>query len=136
MTATESSVERAQSYRPSKVVFFWSCIGCVAATLFIGFNWGGWVTGGTAAQMATSAADRARMELAATVCVSQFDKAGDKVALASLARTDSWKRGDFIEKGGWLMLPGIDKPIPGAADLCAKRLTDAIPVVEPVGLVR
>ena len=69
--------------------------------------------------------------------MTQFDKAGDKVALASLARTDSWKRGDFIEKGGWLTLPGIEKPVSGAADLCAKRLTDAIPTgAEPGGLVR
>lgn len=137
MSGTAHFAERAQSYRPSKTVFFWSCLGVAAATMFVGFNWGGWVTGGTAAQMATSAADHARSELAATICVTQFDKAGDKVALASLARTDSWKRGDFIEKGGWLTLPGIEKPVSGAADLCAKRLTDAIPAAaEPGGLVR
>ena len=136
MTATANFVERAQGYRPSKTVFFWSCLGCAAATIFVGFNYGGWVTGGTATQMAASAADHARTELAATVCVSQFDKAGDKVALASLARTDSWKRGDFIEKGGWLTLPGLEKPVSGAADLCAKRLTDAIPAVEPGAPVR
>src|SRR5947208_225652 len=82
---------------------------------------------GTATQMATGAADRARAEMAAAVCVTQFERGADKVAtLASLARTDSWKRGDFIEKGGWVTLPGFDKPVSGAADLCAKRLTDAI----------
>lgn len=136
MTATANFVERAQGYRPSKTMYFWSCVGCAAAVIFVGFNWGGWVTGGTASEMAASAAERARSELAATICVSQFDKAGDKAALASLARTDSWKRGDFIEKGGWLTLPGIDKPVSGAADLCAQRLTDAIPAATAGGLVQ
>jgi hypothetical protein len=127
MAAVANFAAQAESYRPSKTVFFWSCLGCVAATMFIGFNWGGWVTGGTAAQMATSAADRARTELTAAVCVTQFDRGTDKTAmLASLARTDSWKRADFIEKGGWVTLPGIDKAVSGAADLCAKQLTDAI----------
>lgn len=127
MTAIPNFAERAGSYRPSKTVFFWSCLACVAATIFVGFNWGGWVTGATAAQMATSAAEHARAELTAAVCVTQFDKGTDKTAtLASLARTDSWKRGEFIEKGGWAALPGIDKPVSGAADLCAKQLTDAI----------
>jgi hypothetical protein len=127
MAPIANFAERAEAYRPSKTVFFWSCVACVTATMIVGFNYGGWVTGGTAAQMATSAADRARAELTASVCVTQFDKGVDKIAmLASLARTDSWKRGDFIEKGGWVALPGIDKPVSGAADLCAKQLTDAI----------
>ena len=128
MAAIAHFAAQAESYRPSKTVFFWSCLACVAATMIVGFNWGGWVTGGTATQMATSAADRARAELTASVCVTQFDRGTDKTAmLASLVGTDSWKRADFIEKGGWVSLPGIDKAVSGAADLCAKQLTDAIP---------
>lgn len=127
MTALANFAETAQGYRPSKSVLFWSCVGVAAATIFVGFNWGGWVSGGTATQMAASAADNARADLAATICVSQFGKAADRTAIATLARTDSWKRSDFIEKGGWLTLPGVEKPVSGAADLCAKRLVDAIP---------
>ena len=126
VAAIANFTERAQDYRPSKTLFFWSCVGVAAATMIVGFHWGGWVTGGTAAEMAGRAADDARTELAATVCVSQFGKAADQATLTSLLHTDSWKRSDFIEKGGWLMLPGIDKPISGAGDLCAKRLTDSV----------
>jgi hypothetical protein len=137
MAAMANFAERAEAYRPSKTVFFWACLACAAATMIVGFNWGGWVTGGTAAQMSKSAAEGARAELAATVCVTQFDKGSDKAAtLASLARTDSWKRGDFIEKGGWVTLPGIDKSVSGAADLCAKQLTDAMAAPAATELVR
>ena len=55
--------KRWKEYRPSKRVWFWSCAGCVVATLLMGFGWGGWVTGGTAAQMAADAAAGARAQL-------------------------------------------------------------------------
>ena len=48
MTDGQSLSQRFADYRPSKTVLFWSCAGCVAATMIIGFTWGGWVTGGTA----------------------------------------------------------------------------------------
>ena len=119
---------RLEAYTLSKTAVFWACAACIAVTIFIGFNYGGWVTGGTAADMARRAADGARAELAASVCVKQFGSAPNAAAtLTSLAKTDSWKRGDFIEKGGWVTLPGVDKTVSGAADLCAKYLTDAIP---------
>jgi hypothetical protein len=110
-------------YRPSKAALFWSCVGCVIAALIVGFTWGGWVTGGTATEMAERAARQARAELVATVCVQRFLDASDSRAqLASLKETNSWQRDDFIEKGGWATLPGLDKPVASSADLCAERL--------------
>ncbi|HZS83560.1 MAG TPA: hypothetical protein VFA50_11855 [Stellaceae bacterium] len=114
---------RWEAYRPSKAVWFWSCIACVIATIVIGFTWGGWVTGGTAAQMASAAADNANAKLAAAFCVNQFEKSPDAAAkFASLKKTDSWERDDFITKGGWVTLPGVKEPISGAADLCVQQL--------------
>ncbi len=79
--------KRREEYRPSKRVWFWSCAGCVVATLVIGFGWGGWVTGGTATQMAADAAAGARAQLAATTCISRFEKSpGAAAELASLKR--------------------------------------------------
>jgi hypothetical protein len=121
MADGKSTSQRFQDYRPSKTALFWSCIACIAATLFVGFAWGGWVTGGSAQQMTNKAADSARAQLAAAVCVNQFmaqPKAGAQ--LAALKQTSSWQRDSFVEKGGWAQIDG--KSYDGAADLCAQQL--------------
>jgi hypothetical protein len=108
-------------------------MGCIVVTMLIGFTWGGWVTGGTAAEMAETAASGARAELAAKICVNRFVNGADAVGqLASLKKSDSWQRDDFIEKGGWATLPGMKEPVAGAADICAQKLMEAkLPSAEP-----
>lgn len=135
MESGQSLGQRWTAYRPSKVAWFWSCVACVVAAMILGFGWGGWVTGGTAARAAQEAATKARAELAATVCVDRFLRGADAGArLVSLKSTDSWKRDTFIEKGGWVTLGGTKEPVAGAADLCAERLMKAdIPVVKTSG---
>ena len=114
--------QRIQEYQPSKTVLFWSCAGCVAATMVVGFAWGGWVTGGTAEDMVADAADRGRAEAAAAVCVEEFMRQADAgVQLASLKEiSSSWRRENFVEEGGWAMI--ADQEYDDAADLCAERL--------------
>jgi hypothetical protein len=112
-------------YRPSKAVWFWSCIACVIATIILGFTWGGWVTGGTADEMVTTAREEGRAELAATVCVDRFMGASDAaVRLAELKEESTWQRDDFIEKGGWVTLAGLEEPVDGAAGRCAEQLAE------------
>lgn len=112
-------------FRPSKTLWFWSCAGCAVLTMILGFTMGGWVTGGTAAEMAMDARDQARMQLAADVCVARFRKSdGFATALADLKAEDSWTRDDFVADGGWVTLAGMDEPVAGAADLCAEALAD------------
>jgi hypothetical protein len=127
-TATSGSaiLQRVQTYRPSKVALFWACVASIGLTILIGFTWGGWVTGGSAAGMAKNAADDARAELAATVCVERFLHAPDAQAkLTTLKATSSWERDTFIEKGGWVNLPGLASPVSDSAELCAQRLAEA-----------
>src|ERR687892_466365 len=91
-----------REYRPTKTVWFWSCAGCVAATIVLGFTWGGWVTGGTAAYRAAEAREAGRAELAATVCVERFVTADDaRTQLAALKEESTWSRDDTIVEGGW-----------------------------------
>ena len=117
---------RWTSYRASKGTLFWACAGCAVATMVVGFSWGGWVTGGTAEKMSGTAAAAARAELAAIVCVARFNDGPDKVAqLTALTASNAWNRDDMIDKAGWSTPPGIDKPVRGAAELCAKRLIEA-----------
>ncbi|MGH6943258.1 MAG: hypothetical protein ACREH6_03430 [Geminicoccaceae bacterium] len=118
--------QRLDEYRPSKTVWFWSCIACVILTIVVGFSWGGWVTGGTAQAMVDDAAEQARYALAANVCVDKFMTTGDASAqLASLKQIDSsYRQGEFVEKGGWATMPGNDEPEGEVADLCAEQLID------------
>ena len=121
MADGKSTSQRFQDYRPSKTGLFWSCAACVAATMILGFTWGGWVTGGTAEKMANDAAAAGRAEVAAAACTKEFMAQPDAAAqLAALKDTSSWQRENFIEKGGWDKV--ADQRYDDAADLCAERL--------------
>jgi hypothetical protein len=134
MMAKQSLSERWEDYQASKTVVFWACAVCVVATLFIGFTWGGWVTGSTAERMATQSATDARADLAAAVCVSRFEAGSDAAAnLATLKASDSWNRGEYLEKGGWATLAGMKEPVDGAANLCAQRLMKPAPLAKVSG---
>lgn len=123
--AEKTLTQRWDAFHASKTQLFWACAACVAATMVGGFVWGGWVTGGTAKEMANRAATGARAELAAAVCVERFTKGPDmKAKLASLKSADSWKRDDMIEKDGWVTLTGVEKPVAGAAELCVRALME------------
>ncbi len=121
-------MQRFEDYRPTKSALCWAGGLCAIATIIIGFNWGGWVTGGTARDMTQKAADGATAGLAATLCVAQFKAdPASAVQLASLNKADRWDRAGFITKGGWATLPGMKEPVAGAADLCAQQLTAESP---------
>jgi hypothetical protein len=124
-TSNISMMRRYEDYKPSKTVLIWFGVACAVATIVVGFSWGGWVTGGTAAQLAGTAADGARANLAAAYCVTQFKSDPSEPAqLVSLKTLDQWQRSDFITKGGWATLPGTKDPVSGAAELCSRQLAD------------
>jgi hypothetical protein len=118
--------EKFISYRASKTTMFWSWVAVAAITMIIGFTWGGWVTGGTANDRAETAAKDAVASLAADICYNHF-MSDPQVAtnLAALKDESSYARKGYVEKGGWATLGGQDKPVAGAADLCADKLAKA-----------
>src|SRR4051794_18922120 len=123
MAAKQSLGQRWEASRPTKTLTFWSCAACVAATMIVGFTWGGWTTGGTARSTAQEAALSSRNELAAAVCVDRFKAAGDASAqLVALKALGSWDRGSFVEKGGWAAMPDKVAPGDGTARLCGEKL--------------
>lgn len=125
MTEKQSVSQRFADYRPSKAAWFWSCAGCVVATMIVGFTWGGWVTGGTATEMAKDSADSASAQVAAAVCAQNFMAGPDaRAQLASLKETgSSWKRRSLIEDGKWTMVAG--RKYDDAAGPCADLLMNA-----------
>ena len=93
------------------------------ATVIIGFGWGGWTLGNTAAKMAEQSAKNAIVSVLAPICVDNFQHAAaSKATLAELKATDSWKQDTFIAKGGWATFPGMDTPNDNVAEACAKLL--------------
>jgi hypothetical protein len=126
MDRKQSFGQRFEAYQPSKTLWGWSCIACVAGTIAVGFIWGGWVTGGSARKMAAAAADGAGSEMVAALCVDRFKAATDSTEqLDALKKLSSWSRRDFIEKGGWTTMPGKPGAMTQAATLCADQLLAA-----------
>jgi hypothetical protein len=124
--------QRFEQYRASKTVLFWACAGSVIAATIVGFSWGGWVTGGTAREMAEDSSAQARQELAAVVCVDRFMAAPDAGAkLTALQEiTSPYAQGKFVEEGGWAILVPASSSTDyearadhrEAAELCAAEL--------------
>ena len=84
----------------------WGFIVGAIITMIIGFAWGGWTTSGTTQKMSAEAV----LASQAAICVAQFMKEPNhEEKLKELGAIDSWKRSEFIEKGGWDKMPGQEK---------------------------
>jgi hypothetical protein len=84
----------------------WGLICGAVIAMIIGFAWGGWTTSSTTQKMSAEAV----LASQAAICVAQFMKEPSyKEKLKELAELDSWKRAEYIEKGGWDKMPGQEK---------------------------
>jgi hypothetical protein len=96
-----------------------------AATLLIGFNWGGWVTGGTAKDMTQKSSTAAVIAALSPICVDKFQHSAEASAnMTELKKVSSYQQGSFIEKGGWATLPGSDSANSSVAQACANMLSN------------
>ena len=94
----------------------WGLICGAVIAMIIGFAWGGWTTSSTS-QMKSDAAVLASQ---AAICVAQFMK--DPSKLKELEGIESYKRSEFIEKGGWDKMPGQKEATSGVANACVTGL--------------
>jgi hypothetical protein len=93
-------------------------VGAVIA-MIIGFSLGGWTTSGTTKTMTQEAV----LASQAAICVAQFMKQPNhEEKLKELAKIDSWKRAEFIQKGGWDKMPGQEKADYTISRACADGL--------------
>jgi hypothetical protein len=82
---------------------FWWLISGAVISMIIGFTWGGWATASTTQKMS----DEAVLASQAAICVAQFMKEpNSQEKLKEFEGIESFKRSDFIEKGGWDKMPG------------------------------
>lgn len=78
----------------------WGVVGGVIAAIVVGFVWGGWVTGGTATQMAAASAESAIVQAFTPLCVAKAEQESDQLVL--LQEENSWQRDDFVVEAGWV----------------------------------
>ena len=81
----------------------WGIICGAIIAMIVGFGWGGWTTAATTQKMS----DEAVLASQAAICVAQFMKQPNhEEKLKELGEIDTWKRYEFVEKGGWDKMPG------------------------------
>jgi hypothetical protein len=94
-----------------------AAVGAIA-TIFIGFNWGGWSLGSTADKMAKEQSEVAVVAALAPVCADKFRAQPDAAAKTiALSKIDSWKRVDEFPKE-FVTLPGKTFPSSALAGAC------------------
>lgn len=97
-------------------------VGAVAITV-LGFTWGGWTTGGSAAAMAKSESQKAVVAALTPICVAQAQIDPEReVKMAALNEASSYKQRDVLSDFGWATMPGHDKPERLVTAACAAEL--------------
>ncbi len=110
--------------RLTKTATFWYWLASLVLVLVVGFNWGGWMTTGSAAKLATTAANDAVVQRLAPICVMQFQQDPTKdQKLTELKALNSYQQSDYVVKQGWATMPGETKPDGKVASACLKLLT-------------
>ena len=100
------------------LIFFSAAVGAVALAV-VGFNVGGWVTGGKASEMVQTAI----VEQLIPICVENFNKDADKATkLVAMKKGQSWMHIEFVTKQGWATMPGAKEAIRDVAEGCAEKI--------------
>jgi hypothetical protein len=96
-------------------------------TVLVGFNYGGWVSGSSAEQMANKQSTAAVTAALLPFCVSQSKADPEATAkTAEFGALKSWyERRDFVMKAGWATMPAAQSPNSDLAAACAEVLAKA-----------
>ncbi|MBZ0164919.1 MAG: hypothetical protein K8H74_19690 [Notoacmeibacter sp.] len=94
-----------------------------AALAFVGFNWGGWVTAGTAQSMSAEAARVAVATSLTPYCLAMAEADPQSATvLAELGEAKGYNRRRIIEKAGWATPLGAEQPDRALAVACEQAL--------------
>lgn len=89
----------------------------------VGFNWGGWVTGGTAQDRAMAMSRDDVVAAMVPVCVDMARTDPGRVAkLATIRAASTYQRRDALMDAGWATVPGTSEPDRDIAQDCLKLL--------------
>ncbi len=116
--------QRWDKAKLTKSATFWIAVGAILLTVYLGFAQAGWVTGGTALQMAERTSEEAVVARLAPICVAQFDQdfeRDQKLAEFKEATTPT-QRATFIKDQGWATMPGETDSDDKVARECAEQI--------------
>jgi hypothetical protein len=117
--------QRWRDAQPTKALLFWACLASIVLTMIVGFNWGGWMTAGTAQKTAETMARSAVIERLAPICVAQFNLDPDKgLKLGEMNELSSSKQRQFVVDQGWATISGAEKPDQRVATACTNLLME------------
>jgi hypothetical protein len=89
----------------------------------VGFNWGGWVTGGTAQDRAMAMSRDDVVAAMVPVCLDMARTDPGRVAkLATIRAASTYQRRDALMDVGWATVPGTSEPDRDIAQDCLKLL--------------
>lgn len=101
----------------------YGAIGGAVLLAIVGFSWGGWVTGGTANDMAMSMAHDDVVAAMVPVCLDMAKTDPLRATkLATIKEASNYQRGNALMEAGWATMPGSDEPDRDIAKACAKAL--------------
>lgn len=105
-----------------KPIALGAVIGAIAVST-VGFSWGGWVTGGTAARMANTSSHEKVIAALLPVCVdlSRTDEERAR-KLEAIRETTGYKRRQALMETGWATMPGSDVANGDLAQACLAAL--------------
>jgi hypothetical protein len=101
-----------------------SAVGGAILLAVVGFNYGGWVTTGTAEAMAKEIAASAVAERLGSICVAQFNGDSEKgQKLKEMKEKESWDKARYVEKQSWAIRinPIVGLPMRAPGSLRQKR---------------
>lgn len=101
----------------------WGLVLGSVITMILGFNWGGWTTGGTAERIAVERSATAVTTALVPVCLekAKADPARAKKLVALKALTSSYEQKEAVLKGGWATV-GETEANGNVAEACASQL--------------
>ena len=98
--------------------------GAIAISI-IGFNWAGWVTGGSARDMSEEVSVAAVALALTPYCIQNSKDDPKSVAvMAELEEASSYQRRGVIEDAGWATPLGAENPDRDLAESCLIALTE------------
>ena len=102
----------------------WGAVAGSVLTMIVGFGYGGWTTGSTAARLAKQQADTAVTAALVPLCIAQSK--ADQTVLKKMVElktlTSSYDQREFVTKTGWATVPGSADPNSDVAEACAAAL--------------
>lgn len=98
-------------------------VGGAIAVSIIGFVWGGWVTGGSANNMAMTMSRESVVGAMVPVCLDMAQSDMDRAEkIATIKAAAAYQRRDAVMKTGWATMPGTDDPSRDLAQACLESL--------------